>query len=204
VPLSDQLDKLAAVAKVLPLRYWDDPVLSTVCDKIEDNEFGEKLAEFGRELIATMNAKNGVGLAAPQVGVAKRMFAMLFPDHEDTQPIVVCNPKLVLTGATVAAREGCLSLPNVYEQVYRSECVTMQFSDPLGKSYETLLCTPFDARVAQHEADHLDGIMFFDYRDKRENYVTEQFPKPRGARMSKQLSKSVLREWEKIKKQRGF
>ena len=202
--LSDDMDKLIEKANILPLRYWDDPVLSTVCDKIEDNEFGSKLEEFGLELIATMNDKNGVGLAAPQVGVAKRMFAMMFPDHEDMKPIVVCNPALQLKGRTVPAREGCLSLPGVFEQVYRAEEVWMQFQDPTGKAFEMPLLTPFDARVAQHEYDHLDGIMFFDYKDKRDQFVTEDFPTPRGARMSKQLSKSVMREWEKVKKQRGL
>lgn len=195
----EQLDKMIEPAKILPIRYWDDPILSTVCDKIEDNEFGSKLEEFGRELITTMDVKNGIGLAAPQVGVAKRMFAMLLPDNEALLPLVVCNPKLVLTGATVPAREGCLSLPNIFEQVYRAESATMQYSDPSGKAFEILLPTTFNARVAQHEVDHLDGIMFFDYRDKRENYVTEQYPTPRGARMSKQLSKSVIRQWEKQK-----
>src|SRR5277367_5140615 len=107
--------------KILPLRFWDDPVLSTVCDKIEDNEFGPTLEEFGCDLIATMKAKNGLGLAAPQVGVAKRVFAMEFPDHPGAVPKVIVNPVLVLTGRTVPGREGCLSLPNLYEQVYRAE-----------------------------------------------------------------------------------
>lgn len=202
--LSDDMDKLTAEAKVLPLRYWDDPVLSAICDKIEDNEFGPQLEEFGRELIATMNDKNGVGLAAPQVGVAKRMFAMLFPDNKDHLPLVICNPRLVLTGATLAEREGCLSLPGVFEQVYRSESVTMQYSDPSGKAFEMPLLTAFNARVAQHEVDHMDGILFFDYKDKRENYVTEANPVPRGARMTKQLSKGVMREWDRQKRQRGI
>jgi len=192
--LGDQLDKMVAVAKVLPLRYWDDPILSVVCDKIEDSEFGPQLEEFGRELIATMNDANGVGLAAPQVGVAKRMFVMLFPTNEELKPVVVCNPTIVLAGKSVFENEGCLSVPGVRQQVYRALDATMQYQDPTGKNFEMLI-TSWDARVAQHEFDHLNGIMFFDYKDKREVY---------GARMTKQMSKSALRDWEKEKRKRGL
>ncbi len=187
-----------AETNILQIRIWDDPVLSTVCDKIEGNEFGPKLEEFGRELIATMQNRNGVGLAAPQVGVSKRVFAMAFPDHEKESPLIVVNPTLVLTGLTVPGREGCLSLPGLFEQVYRSEGVVMKFFNPHGVEAEVNL-SAMDARVAQHEFDHLDGIMFFDYKDKREKYVTPEYPTPRGARMTKNLYKQLMREWEKKK-----
>src|SRR5271157_2143714 len=190
-------------AKVLPLRYWDDPVLSAICDKVEDNEFGAKLEEFGQELIATMKAKNGYGLAAPQVGITKRMFVMETPDNKGFPPLVICNPTLLLTGRTVPGREGCLSLPDVFEQVYRAEGIVLQYKNALGVGVEIILPTQMNARVAQHEADHLDGIMFFDYKDKREKYVTKEHPQPGGARMSKNLSKAVLREWEK-RKEKGL
>src|SRR5271154_2868562 len=194
--LSDQMDKMIAAAKVLPLRYWADPVLSVVCAKIEDSEFGPQLEEFGRELLATMNDKNGVGLAAPQVGVTKRMFVMMFPDHEEVmKPIVVCNPEIALMGATVPGTEGCLSVPGVRQQVYRAAEVRMEYKDAAGKSYMMPLLTALDARVAQHEFDHLNGIMFFDFKDKRGEY---------GARMTKQMAKSALRDWEKEKKKRGI
>jgi peptide deformylase len=186
-----------AETNILPLRFWDDPVLSTVCDKIEDNEFGPKLEEFGRELIATMHAKNGIGLAAPQVGATKRVFVMELPDSDGAEPLVICNPTLSLTGLTVPGREGCLSLPNLFEQVYRSAGAVMQYKTPTGEAKEIVLATPMDARVAQHEFDHLDGIMFFDHKDKRERFVTPEYPTPRGARMSKNLYKNLMREWEK-------
>ena len=180
--------------KILPLRYWDDPVLSQVCDKIDDSGFGPELEEFGRELIATMGAKNGIGLAAPQVGVAKRVFAMAFPDHREAPPIVVCNPVLVLSGSELREREGCLSLPGLFEQVGRASHVNMRYRQPDGKEVELVLDL-WNARVAQHEFDHLNGIMFFDYKDKRDKY---------GARMSKNPSKRLMREWEKEKKKLGL
>ena len=186
-------DQALAVPDKLTVLWWDDPALSMVCAKVDDNEFGSKLDAFGKQLIATMNASNGIGLAAPQVGVLKRMFVMMYPDHEELETIVVCNPVLRLSGSTVYGQEGCLSVPGVFEQVARAEHVIMEYSDPLGKNYEALI-DKLDARVAQHEFDHLNGIMFFDWKDKRPEY---------GARMSKQVSKHVLRTWEKEKAKRG-
>ncbi len=183
--LGEQLSKMLAAAKVLPLRYWNDPVLSTVCDKIEDGEFGAQLEEFGRELIATMLDKNGVGLAAPQVGVAKRVFAMSFPDHEEMEPRVVCNPEIRFVGAEVALREGCLSMPGIYLQVIRAEHAVMQFQQPDGKHIEIPLITAWDARVAQHELDHLNGVFFIN-------------------RVSRQMRRQALRDWEKVKAKRGL
>jgi peptide deformylase len=173
----------------LDILIWDDPRLSAVCEPLHDNEFGPQLEAFGRLLVSTMAEGNGIGLACPQVGVLKRMFVMKFPDHETLQPIVVCNPTVDLGGLVTLGREGCLSLPNIYEQVVRAETVTMRYRDPSGKHLETLL-DKLDARVAQHEFDHMNGIMFFNYKDKREKY---------GARMSKQVSKQTLRRWEKEK-----
>jgi peptide deformylase len=188
--------------KILPLRYWNDPILSNVCEPIADSGFGAELEEFGRQLLATMNAKNGVGLAAPQVGVANRVFAMAFPDHQDREPIVVCNPELVLKGSTVFGREGCLSLPGIYQQVYRASASVVRYRKPDGTTAELDL-TLWDARVAQHEFDHLNGIMFFNYLDKREEFGTDERGQPWRQRMTKQMCKSVLREWDKVRDKYG-
>lgn len=174
--------------------YWENPALSTVCAAVEDNEFGPELVKFGQELTATMNSKNGLGLAAPQVGITKRVFVMLQDYEEEARAVVVCNPTLRLEGNTVVAREGCLSMPNVFEQVARAENVVMQYRDPQGDSHE-LAFDSMNARITQHEFDHLNGIMFFDYKDKRPAY---------GARMSKQVSKQVMRTWDKEKRTRGL
>jgi peptide deformylase len=198
------------MADKLIVRYWDDPALSTLCDAVEDNEFGPQLGEFAASLLIAMGDRNGVGLAAPQVGITKRIFAMCFPDDEEfnrkwaaagvapvtevRKAIVVCNPTLVFEGKTVYAREGCLSLPGIHEQVSRAEKVTMQYRQTDGVAKEIVL-TDINARVAQHEFDHLNGIMFFNYTDKRPQY---------GARMSKQVSKQVLRDWEKERAKRGI
>jgi peptide deformylase len=88
----------------------------------------------------------------------------------------------------------------VFEQVYRAEGVVLQYRNPSGVGVEIVLPTPMNARVAQHETDHLNGIMFFNWQDKREDYVTSAHPQPWGARMSKNLSKGVVERWEKEKK----
>ena len=178
----------------LELVYWDNPVLSQVCDPVADNEFGPELSAFGAQLIATMEAAPGVGLAAPQVGVAKRVFAMLFPDHEGLKPMVIVNPTLELSGSTLQAREGCLSLPGVYEAVNRAEKVSVRFKT-LDNIETEMDLSNIDARVAQHEFDHLNGVMFFDYLEVRPTY---------GRRMSKQLHKQVMRMWEKERSRRGL
>jgi peptide deformylase len=186
----------------LIVRYWADPVLSTLCEAVDDNEFGPELTEFGTALLAAMKDRNGIGLAAPQVGITKRIFAMHFPDWMEDRdyevypkaPTVVCNPTLVLDGRTVYDREGCLSLPGIFEQVSRAEKVTMQFRQTDGAHQEVVL-TNINARVAQHEFDHLNGIMFFNYTDIRPVY---------GRRMSKQVGKQVLRNWEKERSKRGI
>jgi peptide deformylase len=172
--------------RVLPLRYWDDPALSKVCDKVGDGEFGPQLEEFARQLAATMDANNGIGLAAPQVGVLRRMFVMRFPDHRNAAPITVCNPVMVFSGANLAESEGCLSVPGVHVPVFRASHANMTYRTPSGEHVELLLDL-WDARVAAHERDHLDGIMMFD-----------------RLRVSRQVSRAALREWEKEKRKRGL
>jgi peptide deformylase len=162
----------------LQIRIWDDLVLSQVGTRISDSEFGPELVSFGEQMLQTMYEANGLGLAAHQVGLPKCLFVMRLISTGEETNLVVCNPELVFSGKTVYEREGCLSLPSIYEQVGRAETAVMRYQDALGKRYETLL-EGFDARIAAHEADHLSGIMFFN-------------------RMSKQMKKSVLKAWSKV------
>jgi peptide deformylase len=176
------------MAEKLTIRYWDDPVLSTVCDAVEDNEFGPKLEEFGESLLATMDDRRGIGLAAPQVGVAKRMFVMTFPDgyksDDDPKPIVVINPILDLSGRTLREVEGCLSMPGVHLQIERAANVVMRYRNIHGTE-SVLELSDMNARVVQHETDHLNGVFFV-------------------SRVSRQMRRQALREWEREKEQRGL
>ena len=174
------------MSDILQLRYWDDPVLSTVCEPV--SSFDSRLEKFASQLLATMNTHGGVGLAASQVGVLQRVFIMHFPESAKegkltTPPLVACNPTLKFSGETIFEQEGCLSFPTLFDQVGRQQYATMRYFTIRGEEKEVEL-SGMDARVAAHETDHLDGVMFFDRR-----------------RMSKQMSKGLLRKWDKIKHQ---
>jgi peptide deformylase len=175
------------MSDVLQVRYWADPILSTICEPVRDTEFGSKLEEFASQLLTTMNTHKGIGLAAPQVGIARRIFIMHFPESAKegkltSPPLVACNPTLELSGETLYEQEGCLSVPTIFEQVARPKTAVMRYFTVLGEEQEVELHN-MNARVAAHEFDHLNGIMFFDRR-----------------RVSKQVNKAVERAWEKQKR----
>jgi peptide deformylase len=117
------------------------------------------------DMIDTMIEYHGVGLAAPQVHESLRVFvALLGPDdpETDSEPTVVVNPEIVPAGPeTVEGWEGCLSIPDVRGRVPRVRQIALRALDREGRRVELSL-HDFPARVAQHEADHLDGILFFD------------------------------------------
>jgi peptide deformylase len=109
------------------------------------------------DMLETMTANNGIGLAAPQVGISKRMIVVDVGDG----PLKVINPRIVERSGSVVGLEGCLSVPNVYGDVDRAEHVVVKGLDERGKPVS------FDAdgllaRVFQHEVDHLDGRLFID------------------------------------------
>ena len=168
---------------MLTLRYWDDPILSTVCDPV--TEFGDSLISIVSEMVAIMNTHKGIGLAAPQVGLPIRMFVMHFPAYLTPSgklaepPLAVCNPTLELSGGIDHEQEGCLSMPSLFEIVGRDRHVSMQYFNVFGVE-KVINLSGMNARVAQHEADHLLGVMFF-----------EKLPRnPRRA---------ILRKWQEIR-----
>ena len=118
------------------------------------------------EMVKMMREQNGVGLAAPQVGITKRFLVMMNPDDETVFKMI--NPKIVKRSSeTAVIEEGCLSvlgpdnLP-VYANVTRPAVVTIEWTGVDGKQYSAEM-SGIAARVAQHETDHLDGILFIDY-----------------------------------------
>tara|TARA_B100001094_G_C17810604_1_gene613596 strand:- start:107 stop:550 length:444 start_codon:yes stop_codon:yes gene_type:complete len=123
--------------------------------------FDAELAALAADMLQTMYAAPGIGLAATQVNVHKRLIVIDVSENNDT-PLILINPKLELLGDKVSGDEGCLSVPGVYERVERAERVNMQAQDitgaPLTMSAEGLL-----AICIQHECDHLAGILFVDH-----------------------------------------
>ena len=131
----------------------------------EVHKVSKKIQELVQDLLETMYAKNGVGLAAPQIGVNLRVFVIdVSKNDEPLNPMVFINPKIIKkTGATVA-QEGCISFPEAYTDVKRYANVMVKALDKHGRPFVLeakdgkLL-----SRAIQHENDHLDGILFIDH-----------------------------------------
>jgi len=148
---------------IRPILIHPDPRLKKLCDPVSavTSDIG-KLAE---DMLETMYDAPGVGLAAPQVGITKRIFVMdcVKEDGEAPRPMVLINPEIIATSEeTNTYEEGCLSIPEQYAEVTRPKLVTMRWLGLDGKTNED----EFDglwATCAQHELDHLDGKLFIDH-----------------------------------------
>lgn len=124
-----------------------------------------RLTAFADRMLETMRQANGVGLAAPQVGVLQRLFVVELPaDEENDRPAktyVLFNPEIVKGSGEQVGLEGCLSIPGYAGEVARAEKVTVKCLDERGRSVR-YKAEGYLARVFQHEIDHLDGILYTD------------------------------------------
>lgn len=144
-----------------PILHWPDPRLAARCSAVED--ITADIKELAEDMLETMYAAPGRGLAAPQVGVLKRIFVMdaTWKDG-DRDPQVFVNPEILGTSEVRAtASEGCLSLPGVTAEVSRPVWVDMAWRDLSGQERRGKL-EGFSALCAQHELDHLNGLMTLD------------------------------------------
>ena len=135
------------------VRYKEDDVLYKECKEVK--KFDEKLGILLDDMYDTMKKANGVGLAAPQVGILKR--AVVIDIGEDR--IELINPQIIETSGLQTGTEGCLSFPNVWGEVERPNYVKVKAFDRYGKEFE-LEGEELLARAICHECDHLDGIVF--------------------------------------------
>jgi peptide deformylase len=148
--------------KVLEIQTGaDNPILrqkSTKVDKID-----KSIKKFAKDLLKTMVKANGLGIAAPQVGINKRLFITTFDEgSEHAMAVLMINPEILWhSDDTDIAEEGCLSLPKLYKPVPRSTAIRVKFQDLKGTEH-VLELEGLNARVVQHENDHLDGILFID------------------------------------------
>lgn len=127
-------------------------------------EVDESIQHLAESMIDTMHQGDGVGLAAPQVGVSKRMFVCHVRGDE---PRVFINPEIIGTSTEmVAYEEGCLSIPGVWADVSRPEKIEVQAMNLKGKMFK-LEADGMLARVIQHENDHLRGVLFIDHLEER-------------------------------------
>ncbi|SEL96669.1 peptide deformylase [Nonomuraea pusilla] len=157
---------------VRPIRLFDDPVLRSVAEPVRD--FDRGLRDLVKALTATLRAGPGrAGLAAPQLGVPLRVIVYSY----DGRSGHLVNPRLELSERRVTADEACLSAPGVWWPLERSYMVTARGRDMFGKPV-TLRALGVLARVLQHEADHLDGVLFSDHlaEDERERFLAEALP----------------------------
>lgn len=140
---------------VLPLKYVGEGVLRRKADKVD--KVDKPLARLLDDMVETMYAANGIGLAGPQIGVSRRILVVDAGDG----PIQLVNPRLVDQDGRAFGTEGCLSIPNIYGEVERWENIVVKGMDADGDPviYEAsgLLSVVF-----QHEIDHLDGQLFTD------------------------------------------
>ena len=144
----------------LDIRTFGDPVLKTRAAPVES--FDESLAHLTQDMLATMRDKEGVGLAANQVGRLKRVLVAAVEDEE----YVIVNPVLTNRAETTEkASEGCLSIPGIQVDVERPISVTVSAQDVSGKPLH-LEASGLLARILQHEVDHLDGVLILDRTDR--------------------------------------
>jgi len=147
---------------LLKIVHYPDPVLLAVGKPFGEDEFNEDLQKFVEDMFETMYDSQGVGLAAPQVGVSKRLFVMDVPlDEGKSNRIALINPEIILQEGEQVGDEGCLSFPGIYTTVRREVRTIVRYKDVFGKEQE-LDCTDLSARCVLHETDHCDGIVFLD------------------------------------------
>lgn len=149
-----------AIRKVL---HYGEPSLREVSKEV--HKVSKKISDLVRDLLDTMYAQTGVGLAAPQIGENVRVFVIdCSTNNEPLNPIVFINPKIIKKSGAIKSNEGCLSFPEAYTDVRRYKNIMVKALNEHGKPFVieakdgTLL-----ARAIQHENDHLDGILFIDH-----------------------------------------
>ena len=171
---------------ILPILKAPHPRLTEVSRPV--TRFDEALAELARNMLETMYAANGIGLAAPQVDVRQRVVVMdLHRGDEPPAPQVLVNPEVLEASAdTATMSEGCLSVPEAYEEVERPARVTVRYQD-LDGATRTRECTGLEAVCWQHEIDHLDGVLFVDrlQRLKRDRIIQRLVKEKRLARRTR-------------------
>ncbi len=152
---------------IYPITVYGDPVLrKTTTDIDQDFEGLEQLVE---DMFETMHNAEGVGLAAPQIGLPIRIFVVDLSALGEDEPLLkdfrkgFINPQIVeKVGEKVLMEEGCLSIPGLREDVLRFETIRIRYYDSKWQEYDQVF-SGFPARVIQHEYDHLEGVMFVDY-----------------------------------------
>lgn len=154
---------------ILPVAQRGEEVLRLKAARVADTEFNSDwLMQLASVMLATMLERNGVGIAAPQVYISKRVIIVAsrpnlrYPDAPEMDAVVMVNPEILeFSQATSLGDEGCLSVPNERGQVQRAQSIKVVYHTLTGEVLESIF-EGFPARIVQHEIDHLNGILFVD------------------------------------------
>lgn len=170
-----------------------EEILRQHCDPVIPEEINDDLRAFLNEMFETMLGANGVGLAAPQVGLAKRFFVVV---SDDNVRRVFINPEITATSEEVGEYdEGCLSLPGFSENITRPVKVSVSAQDEYGRRFELEWAEGLLARIIQHENDHLNGILYIDRGDaKFKEQMIETFRKRAERAAKRQAAKAAKRQ----------
>ena len=150
---------------ILEIKEYGEPVLRGKALPVK--EITPEILNLIKDMAETMYADSGVGLAAPQVGVSKRIIVI---DGEEDGLIILINPMIIKSEGELVEEEGCLSIPGIYSQVKRSSQVTVKALNENGDQIE-MTKEGLAARALQHEIDHLDGILFIDRIGRTERQI---------------------------------
>ena len=147
------------VMAILEIKKFNDPALRKKCQKLE--KFDKKAKKLIVDMVQTMEKSQGIGLAAPQVGVLKRIIVVK-AGFRGRRILVLINPKILeKSRKTETTEEGCLSFPGIFLKIKRAKEIEVEGFD-INKEKLRLKAKGLLARVLQHEIDHLDGVLFFD------------------------------------------
>lgn len=145
---------------LLPIRLYPDPVLRRRCPAVES--FDDDLRRLAADMIETMHAAPGIGLAAPQVGIETRLAVVDLSAGEDAEAVhVLANPRILDSDGSAVELEGCLSIPDLNEKVTRPMRLLVEAQDLEGRTLR-FAADDWLARAICHEIDHLDGVLFVD------------------------------------------
>ena len=148
---------------VRDILIWPDPVLKKKALPV--TRVDDSIRTLVKDMFETMYDADGVGLAAPQVGVLHRVIVLdTRPRQPDSRPIAMINPEIIEMEGEITYNEGCLSIPGEAEDVDRAAIVTVKYLDTEGRE-QTLRADGLLSVAIQHETDHLDGVLFIDRLD---------------------------------------
>jgi peptide deformylase len=164
MPTSILVEKKKLAKPPLDIHYLGDRVLRQPAKRIASVD--DEIRQLITEMLQTMYSADGIGLAAPQVGIHKQLIVIdCEPDNPAAPPLILINPAIKSYGKRLCKdQEGCLSIPGVYLDVERPETIEVSYKDESGRP-RTLKAKDLLARAIQHEMDHLNGVLFVDRVD---------------------------------------